>query len=69
MQTNKKSKEIPFLWKNYEGENILLNVHWYCSYGVSYRNLVEMMEERGLDLAHTTIMRWVHEVVPQIDKK
>ena len=27
------------------------------------------MEERGLDLAHTTIMRWVHEYAPQIDKK
>ena len=31
--------------------------------------MVEMMEERGLDLAHTTIMRWVHEYAPQIDKK
>ncbi len=69
MQTNKKLKENPFLWKHYEGEIILLNVRWYCSYGLSYRNLVEMMEERGLNLAHTTIMRWVHEVAPQIDKK
>jgi transposase, IS6 family len=69
MQTNKKLKENPFLWKHYEGEIILLNVRWYCSYGLSYRNLVEMMEERGLDLAHTTIMRWVHEYAPQIDKK
>ena len=69
MQTNKKSKENPFLWKHYQGKIILLNVRWYCSYGLSYRNLVEMMEERGLDLAHTTIMRWVHEFAPQIDKK
>ena len=48
---------------------ILLNVRWYCSYGLSYRNLVEMMGERGLILAHTTIMRWVHEYGPEIDKR
>jgi IS6 family transposase len=59
----------PFRWKHYEGEIILLNVRWYCSYGLSYRNLVEMMEERGLNLAHTTIMRWVHQYAPEIDKK
>jgi transposase-like protein len=58
-----------FHWKHYEGEIILLNVRWYCSYGLSYRNLVEMMEERGLNLAHTTIMRWVHQYAPKIDKK
>ena len=39
--------KTPFHWKHYEGEIILLNVRWYCSYGLSYRNLVEMMEERG----------------------
>ena len=49
MQTYKKAKENPFLWKHYEGEIILLNVGWYCSYGLSYRNLVEMMEERGME--------------------
>jgi transposase-like protein len=59
----------PFRWKHYEGEIILLNVRWYCSYGLNYRNLVEMMEERGLNLAHTTIMRWVHQYAPKIDKK
>lgn len=58
-----------FHWKHYEGEIILLNVRWYCSYGLSYRDLVEMMEERGLNLVHTTIMRWVHQYAPQIDRK
>jgi transposase-like protein len=69
MKTKFKSPEKPFHWKHYEGEIILLNVRWYCSYGLSYRNLVEMMAERGLDLVHTTIMRWVHEYAPQLDKK
>jgi transposase, IS6 family len=51
------SKQNPFRWKHFEGEIILLNVRWYCSYGLSYRNFVKMMEERGLDLVHTTIMK------------
>jgi len=58
-----------FKWKHFEGQIILLNVRWYCCYGLSYRNLTEMMEERGLDLAHTTIMRWVHQYAPEINKK
>ena len=72
MKTNSKSLkpiEKPFHWKHYEGQIILLNVRWYCSYGLSYRNLVEIMAERGLNVVHTTIMRWVHEYAPQIDKK
>ena len=34
-----------------------------------FRDLVEMMEERGLSLAHTTIMRWVHQHGPELDKR
>ena len=32
-------------------------------------NLVEMMAERGLSLAHTTIMRWVHSYVPEFERR
>ena len=34
-------------------------VRWYSKYGVSHRDLEEMMEERGVDLGHTTLYRWV----------
>jgi transposase-like protein len=47
----------------------LLTVRWYLKYSLSYRDLVEMMEERGLQLAHTTIMRWVHEFGPELEKR
>jgi len=50
-----------FKWKHYEGEIILLNVRWYLKYPLSYRNLKEMMAERGVKVDHTTIMRWVHQ--------
>jgi transposase-like protein len=46
-----------FKWRHYEGEIILLNVRWYLKYPLSYRNLEEMMAERGIKVDHTTIMR------------
>ena len=46
-----------FKWKHYQPDIILLTVRWYLRYNLSFRDLVEMMEERGLSLAHTTIMR------------
>jgi IS6 family transposase len=58
-----------FKWKHFEAEIILLTVRWYLKYSLSYRDLVEMMKERGLDMAHTTIMRWVHEFGPELDKR
>jgi len=36
---------------------------------LSFRNLLEIVEERGLSMAHTTIMRWVHQYGPQLDKR
>ncbi|GLI07961.1 hypothetical protein YDYSG_39910 [Paenibacillus tyrfis] len=48
---------------------ILLTVRWYLKYSLSYRDIVEMMSERGLKISHTTIMRWVHEFGPEIDKR
>ncbi|PDZ09133.1 IS6 family transposase [Bacillus pseudomycoides] len=48
---------------------MLLTVRWYLRYNLSFRNLVKMMEERGLSMAHTTIMRWVHQYGPQLEEK
>jgi transposase, IS6 family len=48
---------------------ILLTVRWYLRYTLSFRDLVEMMEERGLSIAHTTIMRWVHQYGPELDER
>jgi len=58
-----------FKWKHYAGEMIFLNVRWYLKYALSYRNLEEMMAERGVKVDHTTIMRWVHQYSPEIEKK
>ena len=51
----------PFKWKHFAGEIILQTVRWYLKYALSYKNLEEIMAERGINVDHTTIMRWVHQ--------
>jgi len=58
-----------FKYKQFEGEVILWAVRWYCQFAISYRDLVIMAEERGLSVSHTTVMRWVHEYAPKLEKK
>ena len=53
----KTTKEL-FAGRHFDREVIVLCVRWYLRYKLSFRDLVEMMAERGLDLAHTTILRW-----------
>ncbi len=59
----------PFKWRHFQQEIILLNVRWYLKYPLSYRNLEEMMLERGLKVDHSTICRWVHTYSPEIEKR
>ncbi|PEW83817.1 IS6 family transposase [Bacillus cereus] len=59
-------KENVFKWRHYQPDIILLTVRWYLRYTLSFRDLVEMLEERGLSISHTTIMRWVHELDKRI---
>ena len=54
-----------FKWRHFRGEIILWAVRWYCKYGISYRELEEMMSERGLTVDHTTIYRWVQRYAPE----
>src|SRR2546423_4740556 len=59
----------PFKWRHYEPTIILLCVRWYCRYQLSYRDLEEMMRERGLTVGHTMIFRWVQRYAPEINKR
>src|SRR6204780_290521 len=57
-----------FKGRHFDREIIVLCVRWYLRYKLSFRDLVEMMAERGLSLAHTTIMRWVQHYTPEFEK-
>jgi transposase-like protein len=58
-----------FEGRHFDREVIVLCVRWYLRYKLSLRDLVEMMSERGLSLAHTTIMRWVKRFTPEFVKR
>ena len=59
----------PFKWRHFEADIILLCVRWYLRYSLSYRDLEEMMRERGLHVDHTTIYRWVQHYAPEVEKR
>ena len=58
-----------FKWRHFEGEIILWAVRWYCRYGISYRDLEQMMGERGVLVDHSTIYRWVQRFAPEMEKR
>jgi putative transposase len=53
---------------HYPVDVILLCVRWYVAYSLSTRNLEEMMAERGFEVDHSTVHRWVIKLVPLIEK-
>ncbi|GHO63529.1 IS6 family transposase [Ktedonobacter sp. SOSP1-52] len=62
-------EQNPFTWRHFQAEIILLCVRWYLRYALSYRDLEEMMLERGLQVDHTTIYRWVQRYAPELDRR
>jgi hypothetical protein len=45
-------------------EVIMLAVRWYLRFGLSYRDLEELLAERGIDVDHVTLFRWVQRFTP-----
>ena len=60
---------IDFKGSHFEKEIILWGVRWYVAYPLSYRQLEEMMQERGVAVDHSTLNRWVIKYAPGIDKQ
>ncbi|ELL3125480.1 TPA: IS6-like element IS6100 family transposase, partial [Escherichia coli] len=58
-----------FKWRHFQGDVILWAVRWYCRYPISYRDLEEMLAERGISVDHTTIYRWVQCYAPEMEKR
>jgi transposase, IS6 family len=64
-----KQHHSSFKWRHFEPTIILLCVRWYCRYQLSYRDLEEVMRERGLSVDHVTIFRRVQRYAPEINKR
>ena len=48
-------------------EVMLMGVRWYLTYPLSTRHVEELMEERGVEVDHSTIHRWVIKYSPQLE--
>jgi transposase-like protein len=67
--TEPASAQELFRGRHFDQEIIVLCVRWYLTFKLSSRDLVQMMAERGIGLAHTTILRWVQRYVPDFEKR
>ena len=63
------AKKSDFKGRHLPAVTIVVCLRWYLRYALTYRDLVEIMEERGVTVAHTTIMRWVHKYAPLLNKR
>ena len=60
---------MEFKWSHFAKELILWGVRWYVAYPISYRQLEEMMKERGVLVDHSTLNRWVIKYAPEIENQ
>jgi transposase-like protein len=58
-----------FKWRHFEPEIIVCGVRWYLRYALSYRDVEELMLERGLSGDHPTVFRWVQRYAPALDHR
>jgi transposase, IS6 family len=55
-----------FKWRQFEAEIIVCAVGWYLRYSLSYREVQELLAERGINVDHSTIWRWVQRYAPEL---
>ena len=59
---------ISFKGAHFPQDVILMGVRWYVAYPLSTRHVEELMEERGVEVDHSTINRWVIKYSPQLEE-
>ena len=64
-----ESRPELFRGRHFQDEIIVLCVRWYLRYPLSYRNVEEMMAERGLPVDHSTLARWVLRYAPVLNQR
>ena len=64
----RRSKD-DFKGRHFEAALIVQAVSWYLRYPLSYRDIEELFLERGLEVDHSTLNRWVLTYAPLIEKR
>ena len=58
---------LSFANKQFSSATMLMAIRWYLAYKLSYRDIEELLAERGVQVDHATIHRWVLEYAPQLE--
>jgi transposase-like protein len=61
--------DLTFKGRQFTAEVILWAVRWYLMFPISYRDLKLMLQERGVDIAHTTLFRWIQAYAPELERR
>ena len=64
-----RNRPALFKGRHFEAEIIVLCVRWYLRFGLSFRNLEDLMAERNLTVDHVTIWRWVQRYAPELNRR
>src|SRR2546423_8820956 len=67
-QLRRATRAISFKGAHFPKEVILMGVRWYVASPLSTRHVEELMEERGVEVDHSTINRWVMKYSPQLEE-
>ena len=65
----KRRSKDDFKGRHFEAPLILQAVCWYLRYPLSYRDIEELFRERGLEVDHSTVNRWVLAHAPLIERR
>src|SRR6266705_431661 len=60
-----RSSRSAFAGYRFPPEVITLAVRWYLRFGLSYRDVEELLAERGIEVDHVTVYRWVQRFAPE----
>src|SRR5260370_5197478 len=60
---------MEFKWRQFEPQLILMAVGWYLRFSLSYRDVEELLQERGMSADHVTVWRWVQRYAPELDRR
>jgi transposase-like protein len=65
----KQNNKNPFKGRQFTAEVILWALRWYLQFPISYRDLERMLLDRGVQVDHTTLFRWIQAYAPELDKR
>jgi IS6 family transposase len=68
-QAAQARRDQSFKGRQFTAEVILWAVRWYLMFPISYRDLELMLQDRGVEVDHTTIFRWIQTYAVELEKR